>query len=281
MTAPHLPTFYDYVRRAPFGGRLTESQVAGMERILAAWAEYGDADDRKLAYVLATAFHETGGRMQPVREGFAKTDAGARRVVASRRYGREVDGQVYYGRGDVQLTWAGNYERLGNALDLPLLDDPDLALDPVHSGRILVEGMMRGLYTPTHGLPRYFGADADPEGARRIVNGRDKAKLIAGYWRNFLDSLEAARSVAADQSSRPVAPAPAVIPTDGANLKTDPVAIGGVLAGVGGLAGAASMIEPILRGVQSPWGVAALAVVLLAAWLVVSGRVKLKREGGV
>lgn len=277
----HLPTFFDYARKAPFGGRLTQSQVDGLNRIMAAWERRGDGDDRKLAYVLATAFHETGGRMQPVREGFAKTDAGARRIVASRRYGKPdpVTGHVYYGRGDVQLTWPGNYERVGEALGLPLREDPDLALDPATSADILVQGMMRALYTPGHGLPRYFGADdSDPIGARRIVNGTDKSRLIAGYYRNFLDSLQAARAAAKLPSHR--APLEAG-DADGADLKTDPVAIGGVLAGVGGVAGAASMIKPILEGVTSPWAVVALGMVLLAAWLVVSGRVKLKREGGV
>ena len=201
--------------------------------------------------------------------------------MARRRYGRPdpTTGHVYYGRGEVQLTWIGNYRKMGEALGLDLVNEPDLALDPDTSADILVQGMMQALYTPNHGLPRYFSAtDADAEGARRLVNGADKASLIAGYWRNFLDSLEAARTAAVQPNCRATEGAG---DADGADLKTDPVAIGGVLAGVGGVAGAASMIKPILEGVTSPWAVVALAMVLVAAWLVVTGRVKLKREGGV
>jgi hypothetical protein len=267
----HLPTFYDYVRRAPFGGRLSQTQVDGITAILAAWT---GTDDRHLAYILATAFHETGGKMQPVREGFARTDAGARRAVAGRRYAREYGGHVYYGRGLVQLTWRANYARMGEALGLPLETQPDLLLDMAISATVLVKGMVDGMFTG-HKLTGYFNANVDdPEGARRIVNGTDKASLIAGYHKNFLDSLKAAR--------RPEAgPATAPIPVDGPKLATDPTAIGGVLAGLGGLGGIAAAAGPVLQGVTSPWALGAFVVLALGVFLVLTGRVQLKLKGGV
>ena len=93
-------TFFTYVRRAPFGGRLTQQQVDGLNAILAYWDSWDQNKDvRWLAYILATVHHETGGKFAPVREGFASTDIGARKIVAHRKYGKEeATGQVYYGR---------------------------------------------------------------------------------------------------------------------------------------------------------------------------------------
>lgn len=115
-----LPTFYTYVRKSPFGGRLTQEQVNGTEELLAAWKLYGDGDNRKLAYILAGVFHETGGKMVPVREGFASSDAGARRAVKKlfdqgrikTNYALPVNGVSYYGRGRIQNTWERNYVKL-------------------------------------------------------------------------------------------------------------------------------------------------------------------------
>lgn len=149
MAKLDLTTFFAYARRAPFGGRLTQQQVDGMTAILDAWNKHGFSSDlRYLAYILATAFHETGCRMVPVREGFAKTDAAARKVVAARKYGKPdpLTSHVYYGRGHVQLTWAENYRRVGARLALDLYHNPDLALDEDVSARILIRGMIEGLY---------------------------------------------------------------------------------------------------------------------------------------
>ncbi|MCP4410387.1 MAG: hypothetical protein GY807_22105, partial [Gammaproteobacteria bacterium] len=64
-----------------FGTRLSQQQVTGIEGILDAFVTHGDGREKTLAYALATTVRETGSRMVPVREGFAKTDAGARRAV--------------------------------------------------------------------------------------------------------------------------------------------------------------------------------------------------------
>lgn len=73
--------FFSFVRAAPFGGRLTQLQVDGTKSIIQAFLAAGGTDERHLAYILATAFHETGGRMVPVREGFKSSDAAARAHV--------------------------------------------------------------------------------------------------------------------------------------------------------------------------------------------------------
>lgn len=295
----HIPTFFAFARRAPFGNRLTQEQVAGCEAILSHWT--GD-DDRQLAYVLATAFHETAGTMAPVREGSTPsrrlTDAQARKVVAKYRYGKPdpETGHVYYGRGLVQLTWRRNYEKMGKAFGVDLVRNPDLALGLDLSAKILIEGMTEARTNlcdfTNKCLSDYFTADKeDPEGARRIVNGTDKASLIAGYYKNFLDSLKAARE--AGEKDRGVAAGQVMAATavsrarlqaaaqpDGPDLTKDKTAIGGVLAGLGGLGGAAAVVKPVLEGIASPWAFAAFALVLVAAFLVLTGRVQIKGRAG-
>lgn len=298
-----LPTLFAYLRRAPFGGRLTQLQVEGVERLIAAWDRHAPqpADERQLAYVLATIFHETGGRMQPVRETFASSDAQAiRRLDAAMAAGRlrQVSKPYWrdgwFGRGDVQTTHERNYRKVGEAIGVDLVTEPGKLLNPDVSARAAVVGMLQGLFVPGHDLDRYFNPDReDPEGARRIINGTDKASLIAGYYRNFLDSLNAAKVAVKegvltgngrDVAVRVPEPAPAVIAAakpDGADLKKDQTALGGVLAGLSGLGGAAAVLKPVLEGVGNPWALAAFVVVLIAAGLVLTGRVQLKVGGGV
>lgn len=181
--------FYSTVRTTLFGGKLSQDQVDGLAAILDAWPEGQDA--RWVAYSLATAYHETGRTMQPVRETFAKTDAEARLKLKSRAYARadSETGEAYYGRGLVQLTWRINYEEWSAELGVDLVRKPDLALDMGNAARILVGGMMKGTFTGKT-LARFFNSmDDDPRNARKIINGTDRAADIAGYHHQFLDAL--------------------------------------------------------------------------------------------
>lgn len=46
-----------------------------MTTILTEWDKRKLLDNRRLAYMLATAFHETGGKMQPLRENMNYTSS--------------------------------------------------------------------------------------------------------------------------------------------------------------------------------------------------------------
>jgi len=187
--------FYRSYRRR-FHKKLTQTQVEGYEAIFDYWDLYKLRNIKSLAYVLATAYHETGGRMEPVREGFCKTDEGSIRAVA-RLYKRGKistnyalpgqDGNSYFGRGLVQITWEDNYRRLGRAIGLGdnLCANPSLALDLNIAVRILFTGMIDGLFTD-HKLVDYItDHKCDYYNARRIVNGLDKAELICSYASKF------------------------------------------------------------------------------------------------
>lgn len=60
--------FFDGVRNYPSNGKLTKCQVDGMEVILNEWQQRQLTDSRWLAYILATAYHETAFTMEPIDE---------------------------------------------------------------------------------------------------------------------------------------------------------------------------------------------------------------------
>lgn len=186
--------------------RIKEEQsylIQRYETIFDYWDSKAHLKDlRWLAYILATTYHETGRRIQAVRECFGKTDAASiacvtnlyRRGRIKRNYAKvdPVTGRSYFGRGHVQLTWDYNYKRMGKELGMgdEIYKNPDHALDKDTSVAILAEGMIKGLFTGKR-LSQYFnGSSTNWGGARRIVNGLDKHTLIGGYGRKFFESLK-------------------------------------------------------------------------------------------
>lgn len=173
--------------RPMFGGKISRDQVAGFNVILSEFERRLWADKRHLAYILATTHHETASTMQPIEEfGKGKT----------RPYGRPdpVTKQVYYGRGYVQLTWKENYVKAGAKLGEDFVYHPDRVMDPKHAVNILFDGMGEGWFAGDkkgrHNLTRYFNDKKDdPEGARRIINGTDRATQIAMLYNNYLRAL--------------------------------------------------------------------------------------------
>jgi putative chitinase len=180
--------FFKSVRASLFGGKLLQSQVDGMIAIANEFYKKGHTDARWLAYILATAYHETDKTFKGIEEyGRGK----------GKEYGKPhpETGKVYYGRGLVQLTWYENYEKMSVFLGVDLVNHPELALDVNIAAQIIIEGMTtgesyRGDFTNRH-LAEYFNDEVtDPVEARRIINGKDKAKLIAGYYDLFLQALQ-------------------------------------------------------------------------------------------
>lgn len=214
--------FYKSLRRrnsGVFGTSLSKTQVAGTEGILDAFATVGDGKADTLAYALATAYHEVGGRMVPVREGFAKTDAIARRMVnklalkrgpksAVARYAKPQPpyGHVYYGRGLVQLTWMDNYKASSADAGVDLVRDPDAAMRPEVSARILIKGLLDGRWNGRGKGLRYYLDKGDLRNARRTVNITDKWDTIARYHKAFLSAIEAGGGVPKPSNPKPAKP---------------------------------------------------------------------------
>lgn len=219
--------FFDGIRNGPFPGSLSQEAVRGITAILDEWERRGLTDLRWLAYMLATVLAECGRNMLPVREGFARSDAAARSYVASKhyKYAKVEGGQVYYGRGLVQLTWLDNYRKMSAITGLDLVNKPDLALEPAVAAKIMFEGMIRGTFTGKK-LADYFGAGTDWRQARRIINGLDRADEIAGYGKQFYADLMAS-DTAAKPAAKPVAQPSTKAPTGGEATAGGAVVVGG------------------------------------------------------
>lgn len=201
--------FFDNVRKDLFNGRLTQEQVDGMNNILDITS---DLNLQSQAYILATVYHETARKMQPLSEygkgkayiyGKWQTNSKGKRYCyknsAKAIYTEEECPNLFYGRGLVQLTWYDNYafaERRLKELgvlnpDHSFIDDPELANDPINAVLIMKYGMIEGWFTGRK-LSHYFsGSKIDYVNARRIINGMDKAKEIALYADYFEKALRA------------------------------------------------------------------------------------------
>ncbi len=202
--------FFAAVRVSLFGGTLYQGQVDGIDAILDEWETRRLVDARHLAYMLATAYHEVARSMQPIREWgdaryfFRLYDIEGERPGTARHLGnlKPGDGVRFCGRGFVQLTGRRNYQRMTELVALPrfgldLVAKPDAAMRLDVATAILFEGMLDaesdfGDFTGL-ALDDFFSATRDdPVGARQIINGRDRAELVAGYHRRFLAALQGA-----------------------------------------------------------------------------------------
>lgn len=182
--------FFERVRRTLFAGRLTQQQVNGLTAILNEWENnYKKKDDRWLAYMLATAHHETDRKMAPIEEyGKGKGKPYGKRLKQSGQPYMDT-ASLFYGRGFVQLTWYENYQKAGKKLGIDLISNPQLALQLQYASPIMFAGMMEGWFTGRK-LGDYFSATKeDWVNARRIINGTDKANLIAAYAQDYYSCI--------------------------------------------------------------------------------------------
>ena len=172
-------TFFSFVRDDPFPGKLAQSQVDGLNNILDEWERRALTDERWLAYMLATAFHESAHTMQPIRE------------MGSEEYLRSKPYYPWVGEGLVQVTWEVNAKKFGATKPGDLMTWP-IAL------RALFDGMINGMFTGRKILVYFNDRVDDPLNARRIINGLDRAQDIASYHSGFLAALTRARITAAN-----------------------------------------------------------------------------------
>lgn len=266
--------FFKRVRETLFGGKLSQTQVDGMTRIL----DYRDAkwpnmSDDELAYVLATVKWETAHTMQPIKE------RGSQAYLRSKKY------YPWIGYGLVQLTWKANYEKFG------VHTKPESALTWPVALDICFRGMIFGMFTGKK-LSDYIKAGkVDYVGARRIINGTDKAQHIAGLAKAFREALAQAKA-----GPDPQATAPPV--AEGTDQTTGTPLVRSTTAGAAGVAGAAGAIAPAVEAAKQaqeaaeagkglwdiaasvgPWVLLALVIAAAAGYIIWERRRRAREEG--
>lgn len=166
--------FFDAIRKSVFDGSLDGDQVGGITRVL----DYRDTNyskmtNEELAYLLATATHETGHKMTPIREG------GGEAYLRTKRY------YPWVGEGLVQVTWEANHRKFGATAPGQLMTWP-IALNAIF------KGMIFGMFTGVKLSDFIRGGYTDYFNARRIVNRLDKAHLIEEYANAYLAAFKRA-----------------------------------------------------------------------------------------
>jgi putative chitinase len=231
------------LREKPFGGALSQKQLDGTNALLDVWeSKYRErTPPTQFAACLATSFHETGHTMRPVKEmggdAYLKRQYDPRgvrpRIAAQLGNTQPGDGVRYCGRGHVQLTGRGNYAKATQRLrtlgyEVDLVANPELALRPDIAAVLLFEGMEGGWFTGKT-LDQLVDAKVDGDEAkdflhsRAIINGKDRAEMIANYAQAFLAALVAAGvEIAAPKPLAPLPPpTPAAPPKQASNPRVE------------------------------------------------------------
>lgn len=170
-------------------GSQTQSQINGLNTIIDEFElEPTLVDYKYLAYMLATVKHECDDTWQPIIEKGPYQYF--KYLIGKLGIRNLAEANFYKGRGYVQITGKDNYAKFSKILDINLLENPELALVPKIATTIMFKGMTEGLFTGRK-LSMYFNDyQEDPVNARRIINGKDKAELIAKYYNKIFGSFK-------------------------------------------------------------------------------------------
>ena len=140
--------------------------------IIDALQEQGILTPRVLSYALATIAHETAGTFQPIEEYGGRAQA--------RKLGYK-GGEDYFGRGFIQLTHDYNYDAMGKRLGVDLLNNPQLALDPKTSARIMA------VFFKDRNVANL--SETNFAAARNPINPDDRGPMIANNANKFYKQI--------------------------------------------------------------------------------------------
>jgi len=160
------------------GGNAAQTEAAIVQECL----RQGVTDDAQIAYILATAKHESGDYVyyEEIASGSAYEN---RSDLGNSQPG---DGVRFKGRGLVQITGRANYKKYSDILKRDFVGDPKGMAEPSVAVFTLVHGSANGVFTGLKLSDYIGGGRQDFYNARRIINGTDRAELIAGYARDYL-----------------------------------------------------------------------------------------------
>ncbi len=182
-------------------------QIAALNALFNVWDTTPTLEnDKRLAYIVATVFHESFDMLYPIRECMCRDDAGSRECVRrlhakgkASAYHRShpKTGFSYYGRGQTQLTLDENYQRITQKLGLSvdLFKQPDEAQTLDISSRNAVLGLYHGWYRHVGG--RWLGlkhiafdSDNDWVFARQVLIGPRADSTVAVHGKKVASFLK-------------------------------------------------------------------------------------------
>ena len=232
------------------------SKEQNIQAIITEAMRVGVKDKNQLAYIAATAMHETGGfqffEEQGSRSYFNKYEG--RSDLGNKQSG---DGYKFRGHGFTQLTGRHNFEKQSKRTGLDLVSNPGLLADPSVSANVLVDGITKGEFTGRK-LSDYIGnGKVDISNARRTINGYDQAQVnqVNAQYNSILPQIDkyianagkggAPAMMAGGAGSSPSTPTPMIAPVPFASLRG--ASYSGTSVDVGKLNAAQSESEKIRR----------------------------------
>ena len=184
--------------------KITQDFVNSINILFETFKSLNNHDDKELqqatnplyiSYMLATSWHETAKTMLPITElgsnaYLSKYDTGRLAKNLGNTPQADGDGQLYRGRGYVQITGRRNYKLFSALLGMDLIAYPEYTLIPKVAAKILVVGSLKGLFTGVK-LSDFIKVGKEKEfyDCRRVINGTDRAADIQKYVSKFLDCL--------------------------------------------------------------------------------------------
>jgi putative chitinase len=194
--------------------KLNQPQVSGIDRLLGFIEDDPKVDDvRAAAFILALVQSETANMWHPLEDLAARKMAN--RYEPGTALGKSLgntqkgDGLRFRGRGYIQITGRANYQRLGGALGIDLVANPDAAQEPATAYRIMSEALYRGLLTGKKLTDFIRGAQVDYKNLLKVLRVQDPSSRVLKMihtLENILRSSLVKPDAAPQKETPPAAP---------------------------------------------------------------------------
>ena len=173
--------------------------------LIAECIRQGVTSPRKVAYILGTAYHETGAFTIPL-EWASGEDYEFWADLGNNSLG---DGPRYKGRGYIQLTGKVNYQRYEDLLGVSLVAQPELAEQPGIAAFIAVHAINNNNTTRNAAAHQVYLNNGDFWSMTRIINAYppDVTSMIVGYCEEYLPRLTSGDLAQYLNQSAPTPPA--------------------------------------------------------------------------
>lgn len=168
--------------------------------------KYEINNDLRAAHFLGQLAHETD-HFKTLQEYASGRAYEGRRDLGNVKRG---DGQRYKGRGPIQITGRFNYEKYGRELDIDLVNNPELALEPE------ISLLIAGQYWKNNNLNEWADKDNTKQITRKINGGynglQSRLKLVARA-KDAIKNVKLSLLQPKEVSPEPVAPVETLVIT--------------------------------------------------------------------